>query len=167
ALNAAIEAARAQEQGRGFSVVAEEVRKLAEDSTRSTARIAHLVREIQKNAAAAVEKAEGASQEVSEGMEAVQVAGSSLEKINDFVRQSAELSRTIAETSKRHLALGVNIMEAMEEIRGIADMNASNSQEISASSQEQSASMQELSATSMQLTSLADNMKGLVERYKL
>jgi len=167
ALNAAIEAARAQEQGRGFSVVAEEVRKLAEDSTRSTARIAHLVREIQKNTAAAVEKAESASQEVSEGMQAVQVAGGSLEKINDFVRQSAELSRAIAETSKRHLELGSSIMEAMEEIRGIADMNASNSQEISASSQEQSASMQELSATSIQLTSLAENMKKLVERYKL
>jgi len=58
-------------------------------------------------------------------------------------------------------------MEAMEEIRVIADTNASNSEEISASSQEQSASMQELSATSIQLTNLADNMKGMVERYKL
>ena len=167
ALNAAIEAARAQEQGRGFSVVAEEVRKLAEESTKSTARIANLVREIQKNTTAAVVKAESASQEVSEGMEAVRVAGSSLEKINDFVRQTAELSRAIAETSKHHLELGSRIMEAMEEIRGIADTNASNSEEISASSQEQSASMQELSATSMQLTKLADDMKGLVERYKL
>lgn len=167
ALNAAIEAARAQEQGRGFSVVAEEVRKLAEESTKSTARIANLVREIQKNSMAAVGKAESASQEVSEGMEAVQVAGSSLEKINEFVRQSAELSRAIAETSKHHLELGSRIMEAMEEIRGIADTNASNSEEISASSQEQSASMQELSATSVQLTKLADNMKGLVERYRL
>jgi len=167
ALNAAIEAARAQEQGRGFSVVAEEVRKLAEESTRSTTRIANLVREIQKNTAAAVEKAERASQEVSEGMEAVQVAGGSLGKINEFVKQSAELSRTIADTSKHHLELGSRIMEAMEEIRVIADTNASNSEEISASSQEQSASMQELSATSIQLTNLADNMKGLVERYKL
>jgi len=167
ALNAAIEAARAQEQGRGFSVVAEEVRKLAEESTRSTARISNLVREIQKNTAAAVEKAENASHEVSEGMEAVQVAGGSLEKINEFVKESAELSRTIAMTSKHHLELGSRIMEAMEEIRVIADTNASNSEEISASSQEQSASMQELSATSIQLTNLADNMKGLVERYKL
>ncbi len=167
ALNAAIEAARAQEQGRGFSVVAEEVRKLAEESNKSTARIANLVREIQKNTTAAVEKAERASHEVSEGMEAVQVAGGSLEKIDEFVRQSAELSRDIAETSKHHLELGSRIMEAMEDIRGIADTNASNSEEVSASSQEQSASMQELSATSMQLTKLADNMKGLVERYKL
>jgi methyl-accepting chemotaxis protein len=167
ALNAAIEAARAQEHGRGFSVVAEEVRKLAEESTRSTARIAHLVREIQRNTAAAVERAENASQEVSAGMQAVQVAGDSLEKINDFVRRSAELSRDIAETTKQHLSLGARIMEAMEEIRGIADMNASNSEEISASSQEQSASMQELSATSIQLTNLAEHMKKLVERYRL
>jgi methyl-accepting chemotaxis protein len=167
ALNAAIEAARAQEQGRGFSVVAEEVRKLAVDSTASTARIANLVRGIQANTASAVERAENASKEVSEGMQVVQVAGDSLDKINEYVRRSAELSSAIAETTKRHLILGARIMEAMEEIRNIAEQNASNSEEISASSEEQSAAMQELSATSQQLTNLADHMKSLVERYKL
>jgi methyl-accepting chemotaxis protein len=167
ALNAAIEAARAQEQGRGFSVVAEEVRKLAVESTTSTARIANLVRGIQANTAKAVERADDASKEVSEGMQVVEVAGESLEKINDFVRRSADLSSAVAETTKRHLILGNKIMEAMEEIRNIAEQNASNSEELSASTEEQSAAMQELSATSQQLTNLADNMKGLVERYRL
>ncbi len=148
ALNAAIEAARAQEQGRGFSVVAEEVRKLAVESTASTTRIATLVRGIQANTRAAVEQAENASKEVSEGMQVVQVTGNSLERINEYVSRSAELSSAIAETTKRQLMLGRKIMEAMEEIRNIADQNASNSEELSASSQEQAAAMQELTATS-------------------
>ncbi|MEW6553677.1 MAG: HAMP domain-containing methyl-accepting chemotaxis protein [Actinomycetota bacterium] len=167
ALNAAIEAARAQEQGRGFSVVAEEVRKLAVESTASTARIATLVRGIQANTRSAVEQAERASKEVSEGMQVVQVTGNSLERINEYVSRSAELSSAIAETTKRQLMLGERIMKAMEEIRNIAEQNASNSEELSASSQEQAAAMEELTATSQQLTGLADNMKGLVERYKL
>jgi methyl-accepting chemotaxis protein len=167
ALNAAIEAARAQEQGRGFSVVAEEVRKLAEESTQSTNRIANLVREIQKNTVAAVEKANRGTEEVSAGMEAVQVAGESLERIYDFVKRAEELSSTIAETTRKHLQLGNQILEAMGEIRDIAEQNASSTEEISAASEEQSAAMQELSSTSVQLSSLADGMRGMVERYKL
>lgn len=167
ALNAAIEAARAQEQGRGFSVVAEEVRKLAEESTQSTNRISNLVRGIQKNTATAVDTAEKGREEVSAGMEAVQVAGNSLEKIYDFVRRAEELSSTIAGTTRRQLDLGNKILEAMGEIRNIAEQNASSTEEIAAASEEQSAAMQELSSTSVQLSELAEKMKGTVEKYRL
>lgn len=167
ALNAAIEAARAQEHGRGFSVVAEEVRKLAEESTKSTNRIANLIREIQKNTTAAVETAKKGTEEVSAGMEAVQVAGDSLEKIYDFVKRAEELSSAIAGTTQRTLELGNKILEAMGEIRVIAEQNASSTEEISAASEEQSAAMQELSSTSVQLAELADGMRDSVEKYRL
>ncbi len=113
ALNAAIEAAKAQEHGRGFSVVAEEVRKLAEESTQSTNLITNLVREIQKNTSAAVDTARKGTEEVSSGMDAVQVGGNSLEKIYDFVKKAEEISGAIAGTTKQHLELGNKILEAM------------------------------------------------------
>ncbi|MBN2027755.1 MAG: HAMP domain-containing protein [Actinobacteria bacterium] len=167
ALNAAIEAARAQEQGRGFSVVAEEVRKLAEESTQSTNRISNLVKGIQKNTATAVETAKKGTEEVFAGMEAVQVAGNSLERIYDYVKRAEELSSTIAGTTRKQLDLGNKILEAMGEIRNIAEQNASSTEEIAAASEEQSAAMQELSSTSVQLSELAEKMRGTVDKYRL
>ncbi len=127
-LNAAIEAARAQEHGRGFSVVAEEVKKLAEESARSTSRIALLVREIQRNTSAAVSATRKGTEEMDSGVQAVQVAGDSLEKIYDFVKRAEELSRTVAETTRQHLGLIDKGIGAMEDIRNIAEQNASSSQ---------------------------------------
>ena len=100
-------------------------------------------------------------------MEAVQVAGESLEKIYDFVKRAEELSSTIAGTTQRTLELGNKILEAMGEIRVIAEQNASSTEEISAASEEQSAAMQELTSTSVQLAELADGMRGSVEKYRL
>jgi methyl-accepting chemotaxis protein len=166
-LNAAIEAARAQEHGRGFSVVAEEVKKLAEESARSTSRIAGLVREIQRNTSVAVQATERGTMEVDAGAQAVQVAGESLEKIYEFVKKAEGLSRTVAETTREHLGLIEQGIGAMEDIRNIAEQNASSSEEIAAAAEEQAASMQELSATSQQLASLAERLKETASQYKL
>ncbi len=167
ALNAAIEAARAQEHGRGFSVVAEEVRKLAEESSKSTSRIAGLVREIQRFAASAVEATHRGAEEVTSGMEATQIVGNSLERIYEFVIKTEELSTLISETSQRHLELGRKALEAMGDIRNIAEANAASSEELSASVEEQTASMQELASTSVELSALAEKMKGLVEKFRI
>ncbi len=167
ALNAAIEAARAQEHGRGFSVVAEEVRKLAEESSKSTSRIAGLVREIQRLASSAVQATHRGAEEVTSGMEATQIVGNSLERIYEFVIKTEELSTLISETSQRHLELGRKALEAMGDIRNIAEANAASSEELSASVEEQTASMQELASTSVELSALAEKMKGLVEKFRI
>ncbi len=166
-LNAAIEAARAQEHGRGFSVVAEEVKKLAEESARSTSRIAILVREIQRNTSMAVSATQKGAEEVDSGVKAVQVAGDSLDKIYEYVKRAEELSRLVAETTREHLGLIEKGIGAMEDIRGIAEENAASSQQISAAVQEQTASMQELTSTSQQLASLAGHLKDVAAAYKL
>ena len=166
-LNAAIEAARAQEHGRGFQVVAEEVKKLAEESARSTQRIAGLVRDIQRNTSVAVQATERGTMEVDAGVKAVQVAGGSLEEIYDHVKQAEELSRQVAETTREHLGLIEQGIGAMEDIRNIAEQNASSSEEIAAAAEEQAASMQELAATSQQLASLAEHLKEIASAYRL
>ena len=120
-----------------------------------------------KNTAAAVETSRKGTEEVSAGTEAVRIAGNSLDKIYDFVKRMEELSATIAETTKRHLDLGNRILEAMGDIRDIAEQTASSSEEIAASSQEQSASMQELSSTSVMLSELADQMRETTKKYQL
>ena len=131
-LNAAIEAARAQEHGRGFSVVAKEVKKLAEESARSTSRIALLVREIQRNTSVAVQTTERGSEEVDAGMQAVQVAEGSLEKIYEYVKKAEALS-TPWQTTREHLGLIEQGIGAMEDIRNIAEQ--ASSREIAAASE--------------------------------
>jgi methyl-accepting chemotaxis protein len=167
ALNAAIEAARAQEQGKGFWVVAEEVRKLAEESSQSSTRIVGLVMEIQKNTANAVSMTEKGTEDISSGMDALQVAGRTLENINDHVKKAEGLSSAIAETIQIHLELGRKIQKATREISNIAEHNAASSTQIAATSQEQTAAMQELSSTSAQLAALAKGMREATEKYKL
>ncbi len=167
ALNAAIEAARAQEQGKGFWVVAEEVRKLAEESSRSSTRIVGLVMEIQKNTSNAVDMTEKGTEDISSGMDALQVAGKTLENINDHVRKAEGLSSAIAETIQVHLELGRKIQQATREISNIAEQNASSSTQIAATSQEQTAAMQELASTSAQLAELANGMRDATEKFKL
>jgi methyl-accepting chemotaxis protein len=167
ALNAAIEAARAQEQGRGFWVVAEEVRKLAEESSQSSTRIVGLVMEIQKNTSNAVNMTEKGTEDISSGMDALQVAGRTLESINDHVKKAEGLSSAIAETIQIHLELGRKIQVATRDISNIAEQNASSSTQIAATSQEQTAAMQELSSTSAQLAALAKGMREATEKFKL
>ncbi len=167
ALNAAIEAARAQEHGRGFSVVAEEVKKLAEESARSSGRISALVREIQMSTNQAVEMAEKGNEDISSSMEAVQVTGRTLGKIFEYVRRAEELSSAIAGNMQAHLELGRKIQQATREIDEIAEHNAASSTQIAAAAQEQTAAMQELFSTSTQLASLAASMKEATEKFRL
>ena len=94
ALNAAIEAARAGEQGRGFAVVADEVRKLAERVTEATKEIANLIDVVQKGVASSVQATEEGAKEVGEGAQLAEEAGKTLSLIMSSVASVAELSRS-------------------------------------------------------------------------
>jgi methyl-accepting chemotaxis protein len=116
ALNAAIEAARAGEAGRGFAVVADEVRKLAEHSRSATKDIAALIKAIQAETNEAVVVMEEGTREVEVG---AGLAGKALEAISSVVRQSAELVQEISLASKQQVRGTEGVANAMQIISGI------------------------------------------------
>ncbi len=131
ALNAAIEAARAGEQGRGFAVVADEVRKLAERTTDATKQIANMIRGIQKETDMAVEAMNQGNQEVQKGIDLADRAGQALrdilnstkevlEMINQIAAASEEQSATSEEISKNVLSISKVISESSRRVEDVA-----------------------------------------------
>src|SRR5256714_12575331 len=119
ALNAAIEAARAGEAGRGFAVVADEVRKLAEHSRTATKDIAALIKAIQAETNEAVVVMEEGTKEVEIGAKLADQAGKALEAISNVVRQSAELVQEISLASKQQVRGTEGVANAMQIISNI------------------------------------------------
>ena len=118
ALNAAIEAARAGEAGRGFAVVADEVRKLAEHSRSATKDIASLIKAIQAETNEAVVVMEEGTKEVEGGAHLADQAGRALDAISSVVRQSAELVQEISLASKQQVRGTEGVARAMQVISG-------------------------------------------------
>src|SRR5689334_20099634 len=119
ALNAAIEAARAGEAGRGFAVVADEVRKLAEHSRTATKDIAGLIKAIQAETNEAVVVMEEGTKEVEVGARLADQAGKALEAISSVVRQSAEQVQEISLASKQQVRGTEGVANAMQIISNI------------------------------------------------
>jgi twitching motility protein PilJ len=119
ALNAAIEAARAGEAGRGFAVVADEVRKLAEHSRSATKDIAALIKAIQAETNEAVVVMEEGTREVEVGAKLADEAGKALAAISSVVRQSAELVQEISLASKQQVRGTEGVANAMQIISNI------------------------------------------------
>jgi methyl-accepting chemotaxis protein len=119
ALNAAIEAAHAGEAGVGFSVVAEEIRKLAERSARATRDVASLIKSIQNETSAALEATEKGMTEVKGGSLLAEQASRALRDISEAVRQSSELIEEISAASEEQARVTQNLAGAMQTISSI------------------------------------------------
>jgi methyl-accepting chemotaxis protein len=167
ALNAAIEAARAGEHGKGFAVVADEVRKLAEESRRSAEQITHLIHDIQSSTANAVVSMDKCTTEVQTGLVLINDTGKSFEKIlhsaTDVSRQSVEVSAAVKQLSSsvEQVAMGIfDISMKTEE-------SSSSSQTVAAGAEEQLASMEEISASAHSLAKMAEDLQTMVNTFKV
>ena len=167
ALNAAIEAARAGESGRGFSVVAEEVRKLAEQSDQAAQQIATLIGGIQAETENAVAVMAAGTREVRTGAEVVRTAGRSFQEINELVAAVSGQVRGISESFGSLAEGNTQILQAMHDLKFIGESASQQTQNVSAATQEQSAAMQEIASAGHELTRYAEELQQAVNQFKV
>ncbi|TKB71035.1 MAG: methyl-accepting chemotaxis protein [Nitrospira sp.] len=153
ALNAAIEAARAGEQGRGFAVVADEVRKLAERTTKATKEIGDMIRQIQQDTKGAVQSMQEGTDKVTGGVTLVNKMGDALATIVQRVNETAEMIRQIAVASEEQSV-------ATQQIAGDVENVAKVSKEAAGSAAESAKACHDLSQMTTEL-------QGIVKGFKL
>jgi methyl-accepting chemotaxis protein len=195
ALNAAIEAARAGEHGKGFAVVADEVRKLAERAASATKEIGALVKDIQRTVSDAVSAMNQGSAEVERGVSQAQVAGKALDDIlqaaravnqqmnriaqsadqmnrlsNDLVSATDAVSAVVEENTAATEEMAAGSSEVTQSIENIASVSEENSaavEEVSASAEEMSAQVEEVTASAQSLSEMAEALQAVIARFKL
>ncbi|MBP9120037.1 MAG: MCP four helix bundle domain-containing protein [Ignavibacterium sp.] len=153
ALNAAIEAARAGEQGRGFAVVADEVRKLAERTTKATKEIATMIKQIQKDTSGAVESMKQGTKEVEVGKRLAEKAGSSLHEIIQGAEQVVDIVSMVAAASEQQSTASEQISKNIESISSVTQQSASGIQQIAHASED--------------LNRLTLNLQEIVAQFKI
>lgn len=167
ALNAAIEAARAGEQGKGFAVVADEVRKLAEQTAGSAEQITILVSQIQTDSKNTSLSMTTAANDVDAGIGIVQDAGDSFKEIersvNELVILVEEVSGSLDQLKEHTNTINHSILE----VNNMASEAASSTENVSAATEEQVASMQEIAASSTSLAKLASVLQEKIKQFKI
>jgi methyl-accepting chemotaxis protein len=195
ALNAAIEAARAGEHGKGFAVVADEVRKLAERSSAATKEIGALIQGIQSTVAEAVSTMKEGGAEVERGVERANSAGQALDEIlkafqgvqaqaegafkaaqlmsssaSDLVAAMDSVSAVVEENTAatEEMSAGASeVSKAIENIASVSEENSAAVEEVSASAEEMSAQVEEVTASAQSLADMAQALQQVVNQFKL
>lgn len=167
ALNAAIEAARAGEQGRGFAVVADEVRQLAEQSNDASKQITDLIDVINADAQNAIAAMDSGKAEVQIGAKVVQDAGQSFKEISSLIAiMLEEINKTIEQIQNTATA-SQNAEKSVQEVEGISKNISIETAQISSAIEEQSASIQEITASSIVLANMAEELNQWVAKFKI
>ena len=195
ALNAAIEAARAGEQGKGFAVVADEVRKLAERSSRATKEIAALIGEVQHETERAVAAMDEGANMVREGSQLAEKSASALVEIKtaaaerdravqDVFRALAEIGNATSQVVSASDAIATiatqtnmaaanmttaasTVSASIESIAAVSEENSAAAEEVSAATEEMSAQAEEVVASANTLAEMAAQLDALVARFRL
>lgn len=167
ALNAAIEAARAGEHGKGFAVVADEVRKLAELSRQSASQISGLIEVIQKETHQVVEMMNKGTVEISEGTSLVEETGQTFNQILKSIENVSSEIQEVSAISEEMSASVQQVNASIEEVTKIARDSVASTSEIASATEEQLASMEEVASSSASLANLAESLREMVAKFKI
>jgi methyl-accepting chemotaxis protein len=167
ALNAAIEAARAGEHGKGFAVVADEVRKLAEQSGVAGNEIRRLIQEVQTEASRAVQSMNDGTKVVNQGRDLVMQTGDAFKDISNSIEQVDAESKAVLAIVEKVQTQTESMAARMEGVSRIVEQSASNMQGVAASAEEQTASMEEVASSAEVLSQMAQEMKAAVGRFRV
>jgi methyl-accepting chemotaxis protein len=167
ALNAAIEAAHAGEYGRGFSVVADEIRKLSEATRRSAEEITALVGEIGRESMKVLASMESGTLQIREGREVIDTVRGSLETIIDGTVEVARGVREIFTLAADQARGSEEMVKATDEISRIAEDNAAATQQASAATEELTASLEQMAGSAQELAELADGLRRTASRFRV
>jgi methyl-accepting chemotaxis protein len=167
ALNAAIEAARAGEHGKGFAVVADEVRKLSEQVGLSVSDITTIVKTIQSETNTVTESLEKGYQEVQQGTKQIHTTNETFGQINKSITDMAENIQLVKENLLEIAGTTQKMGVSIEEIAAISEESAAGIEQTSASTQQTSSSMEEMVRSSDDLAKQAEELNSLVQQFKI
>ncbi|CAG0967208.1 MAG: methyl-accepting chemotaxis protein [Candidatus Methanoperedens sp.] len=167
ALNAAIEAARAGEHGRGFAVVADEVRKLAEESRGAANQITGLIKDIQQGTKQAVTTMEQGTKTVGEGAKTIEETVGAINQIVKAAADVATMVQEIAAAAEEQSASVEEVTASVEDVSAISEESAAGTQETSAAAEEQSASMDQLVNAAQELAKLSNELQAEVGKFNI
>ena len=167
ALNAAIEAARAGEHGKGFAVVADEVRKLAAESARALDTIRTLATEIRAAAHQTEDRISGVSDQVTMGESVIRASSSALERIGLQIEGSRGAVAAIVAAADEQQAEVAALVHDIESIATVAEQNAGTAETVSSVVETQSASMEHIAQSSQHLADIANRLRAVVARFEL
>jgi methyl-accepting chemotaxis protein len=167
ALNAAIEAARAGEHGRGFAVVADEVRKLAEQSQKAAKGVTEIVHSIQEEVNVIIKQNSEGVKEVIAGVEITNETNASLEGILSQTNKTTVVVNEMVDHIQATLNLSQEVADSFGQVNEIAAATAANTESTAAASEQGSAAMQEVTASASELSQQAEKLKELVSSFKI
>ncbi|MFP4020764.1 MAG: methyl-accepting chemotaxis protein [Halanaerobium sp.] len=167
ALNAAIEAARAGEAGRGFSVVADEIRDLAEESNKAADNIAGLIEEIQAEVSKSVKNMDQTKEVVDSSVESIEKNAKTFLKIEDAAENLKEIIKSIKNKSVEMTEHSGDVEKSIKKIASSSRDAAANAEEVAASTQEQNTAHREILSASKELSQMASELSDSVDRFKI
>lgn len=165
ALNAAIEAARAGEHGRGFAVVADEVRKLAEQSESSTREIAEIIRAIQADTVETVNSIDKSGRGVADGVQVVESSGEAFKDIHASIKDLRDQVERIVALADEQQKRSDQVESAVQGMGESARKNVQDSQQVAKASQEQNTNVNSITSASADLAQMASDLQQAVQRF--